>query len=437
MAYEFEGSPVNVTNLGSGNEAKEPTAIQYHTNRISCIYRKANLLYIQYSDDRGSTWESASQIIADTNAKEPCICRNYFDGWALVWAAYTDEGTYEIENWEIKFCQALSKTSLISDILEASIDKGIGMTANSLRAVISNEDNKYDFQKADSIWEGQLVFGNEVEFYAGLGDNLNKRFKGEIDVVNYKDVEGIIEISARSRASKLLDGKFGEKKTYSTSLTYKQAIEAVLQLAGFESDEYHIEDTAIVLSEEKIFDREQTLLTAIQELMDDMGWIIWEDEDGKIWIGTPTNYPTIIWNYIMNVNCFSVGRNLDRISIPSKVIVSNEDLNIEKEADLDPQDFGVLNSDSIEYISTREDDESNIQTIANARRDDLELKVFTIEILVPYNFYLQLRDKIQIQNTKIPKTNVGILIRVTETVGRKGLRSVSGMYSQLRIAVIS
>lgn len=437
MAYEFAGNAVNVTSLASGIEAVEPSAVQYHTNRINCIYRKANLLYIQYSDDRGLTWSVASQIVDDVNAKYPCICRNYFDGWALVWEAYTDEGSYEGEDWEIKFCQALAKTSIISDILDVSIDKGLDMTANSLRILISNEDNKYDFQVEDTVWEGQLVPGNEIEFFAGLGDNLNRRFKGEIDIVDYRDMDSTIEISARSRASKLLDSKLGEKKTYSTSLTYKETVNLLMQLAGFKLDEYHIEDTTVTLSEEKVFDREQTFYSAIEELMNDMGWILWEDEDGLMLIETPTNYPTVIWNYVINENCFSIGRNLDRMNIPYKVIVSNEDLNIEEESVLDPQSFAVLNPKIVEYISTKEDNKSNIQNIANARRNDLELKIFTEEVLVPYNFYLQLRDRVQIVNTKISKTNMGIIIRITETIGRTGLRSVSGMYSQIRIAVIS
>lgn len=250
-------------------------------------------------------------------------------------------------------------------------------------------------------------------------------------------MDSTIEISARSRASKLLDSKLGEKKTYSTSLTYKETVNLLMQLAGFKLDEYHIEDTTVTLSEEKVFDREQTFYSAIEELMNDMGWILWEDEDGLMLIETPTNYPTVIWNYVINENCFSIGRNLDRMNIPYKVIVSNEDLNIEEESVLDPQSFAVLNPKIVEYISTKEDNKSNIQNIANARRNDLELKIFTEEVLVPYNFYLQLRDRVQIVNTKISKTNMGIIIRITETIGRTGLRSVSGMYSQIRIAVIS
>ena len=440
MAYEFEGAAVNVTSLGTGIYAGEPTAVQYHTNRIVCIYRKGFLLYTQYSDDRGSTWTAAAQVVDDTNAKYPCICRNYNDGWALVWAAYTFEsslGHGATQDWEILFVQALAITSIISDLLEISVDKGADMIANHLKLSISQEDNEYDFQNVGTTWEGQLIPGNVVELFVGLGSNLNQRFKGVIDVVDYKDAQGIIEISARSRASILLDGKFNAKTQYKTSQTYQEVATAIFTLAGFETDEFHIESTSVTLAEEKVFDREETYLSGLQDIMDDMGWIIWEDEDGMIWVQTPTQYPSILWNYYLNVNCFSFTRNLDKINIPSSVIVANEDENIQKTSDIDPQDFAILNDSNIEYINTKEDNAANIQDIADARRDELELKLFIIDVLVPYNFYLQIRDRIQIHNTKLGISNIGVIIRAREVAGRKGLRNTEGLYSHLSVAVIS
>jgi len=440
MAYEFEDAPVNITGLGSGIFANEPTAVQYHTNRIVCIYRKGFLIYTQYSDDRGATWAAASQLVDDTNAKYPMLCRSYNDGWALVWAAYTNEsdaGYGATEDWEIKFTQALAITSIISDLLEINVDKGADMIANHLKIIINQEDNKYDFQNTGTIWEGQLIPGNSVELFVGLGNNLNQRFKGVIDVVDYKDAQGIIEISARSRASILLDGKFNAKTQYKTSQTYQEVATAIFTLAGFETDEFHIEGTAVTLAEEKIFDREETYLSGLRDIMDDMGWIIWEDEDGLMWIQTPTQYPSVLWNYYLNVNCFTFSRNLDKINIPSSVMVANEDENIQKTSDIDPQDFAILNDDNIEYINTKEDNAANIQAIADARRDELELKIFIIDVLVPYNFYLQLRDRIQIHNTKLGISNIGVIIRAREVAGRKGLRNTEGLYSHLSVAVIS
>ncbi len=440
MAYEFEDAPVNITGLGSGIHGNEPTAIQYHTNRIVCIYRKGFLLYTQYSDDRGSTWTAASQVVDDTNAKYPMLCRNYSDGWALVWAAYTNDsdlGHEGTQDWEIKFTQALATTSIILDLLDFSVDKGIDMVANQLKVSIAQEDGQYDFQKTGTLWEGQLIPGNEVTLYAGLGDNLNKRFRGTLDVVDYRDAEGTIEISARSRGNLLLDGKFNSKVQYATDQTYNQVANAIMVLAGFESGEYQIEATTTTLAEEKVFDREELFLSGIQDVMDDMGWIIWEDEDGVIWIQTPTTYPSVLWNYYLNQNCFAFSRNLDKLSIPSSVIVANEEASLQKTADIDPQDFAILNDAEIEYIDTKEDGEANIQAIADARRDELELKIFTIDILVPYNFYLQLRDRVQIHNTMLSISNVGVITRAREVAGRKGLRSTQGLYTHLSVAVIS
>ena len=440
MAYEFEDAPVNITSLGSGIDAAEPTAIQYHTNRIVCIYRKGFLLYTQYSDDRGLTWTAAAQAVDDDNAKYPSICRNYNDGWALAWAAYTNDsdlGLGTTVDWEVKFVQALSTTSIIADLLDVSVDKGVDMTANQLKVTIAQEDSQYDFQNPGTMWEGQLIPGNGIEFYAGLGDNLDKRFKGIIDVVDYRDAEGVIEISARSRANLLLDGKFNAKTQYKTSQTYQEVASAILVLAGFETDEFHIEGTLVTLAEEKVIDREESYLSGLQDVMDDMGWIIWEDEDGMIWIETPTEYPSVLWNYYLNVNCFSFSRNLDKINVPSSIVVSNEEANIQKSADIDPQDFVILNDDEIEYIETKEDDAANIQAIADARRDEVELKLFTIDVMVPYNFYLQLRDRVQIHNTPMSITNVGVVTRAREVIGRKGLRNTEGLYSHLSVAVIS
>jgi len=439
MAYAFEGNAVNMTNLASGNYAYEPTAAQRNNNRIICFYRKDTFVYLQYSDDRGDTWEDAAQILSDSNARTPDVCYNYNDGWALVWGTHTDEGTYEGEDWEIKFCQALAKTSIISDLLESTVEKGIDVTASGLRIIIANEDNAYDFQKKDTIWENQIVPGSEIEFYVGLGSNLNKRFKGEIDSAEYKDGEGIIEIVARGKAGILIDSKLVVKRTYSTSKTYKEVAEDLFKAAGFESDEYYVEDTTVTLAEEKIFDREETYYAAFQNICEDMGWIIWEDEDGKVWLTSPTNYPVSLWNYFLNINAFSWNRALDRLNVPYKVVIVNEDTGIEKEAIVDAQTFASLNQKAIDYQQTEEDDGNNVQQIANNIANDYELKLFTVDIIVPYNFYLQVRDRVTLYHTHLGTTyyNVGIVIRVTETFGRKGLSNPGGMFSNLTIAVIS
>jgi len=432
MAYQFEGAQVNITNLASGNEAKEPTAVQYHTNRINCIYRKASLLYIQYSDDRGLTWSSASQIIDDINAREPCICRNYYDGWALAWNAYTDEGSYEGEDWEIKFCQALPSISVVKDIISANVDKGIDMIANGARVTISNRNFEFDFQRADSLWEKRIIPGSKIELFMGLGENLDKRFCGYIDNVKYDDNQTQISISARGMAGVAIDKKIGEKKVYGTDKNYKQVFIDLLTSCGFSSDEYYIEDISVNLAEEKVFNREDTYMSAIQKVCDDIGWIIWEDEDGKIFIGSPSNYPVVVWNYFLNVNCFSLSRNIDKTGIPYKVVVTNEELGIEKEAIVENHGWITVDQNIIEYFTTEEDDPSNIQQAANDIASDLSLKIFTIDIMVPLNFYIQVRDRVKIFQTEISPvvTNEGIVIKVSESVGQ------DGMFSRLTVAVV-
>ena len=433
MAYQFAGNPVNITNLATGYYTYEPTAVQYHTNRIVCIYRKDSKLYLQYSDDRGDTWSSPSQVVDDVNAKFPCLCRNYLDGWALVWEAYTDEGSYPGLDWEIKFTMALFRTSIISKLLSANVDKGIDMAANGMKAAVAQEDNEFDFQVEGTIWEGQMSSGKEIELYLGLGDNLDRRFCGFIDTVRYRDSQGTIELSCRGRPSLLIDSKIGEKVTFGTGLTYKEVVVNLLSLAGLTSGEYYVEDTSVTLAEEKIFDRQDSYQSAIDRICDDIGWIVWEDEDGVIYVQSPTNYPVNLWNYFLNINCFSFDRTLDRMGVPSKVVVSNEGEGIEKSADISAHGWITLDTGRINYLATREDDPDVIQDIADKVAGDLSLKIFTIDLLVPLNFYIQVRDRVTVLNTGFdpPVSNTGIVIKVAENIDKKG------MYSRLTVAMIS
>ena len=433
MAYQFEAAPINVTSLGTGYYAGQPTAVQYHTNRIVCVYRKDNILYLQYSDDRGDTWSSPSQVVDDSNGKFPCICRNYLDGWALLWAAYTDEGSYPGQDWEIKFAMALFRTSIISKLISASVDKGIDMAANGMKAVVAQEGHEFDFQVSGTIWEGQMSSGKEIELYLGLGDNLDRRFKGYIDTVRYRDGQGTIELSCRGKPSILIDRKIGEKLTYSASLTYKEVVVNLLTLSGLTPGEYYVEDTAVTLAEEKIFDRQDSYQSAVKAISDDIGWIVWEDEDGIIYVQSPTNYPVNLWNYFLNVNCFSFDRTLDRMGVPARVVVSNENVGIEKSSEIETHGWITLDEDRINYLATREDDPDIIQDIADKVAGDLSLEIFTIDLLTPLNFYIQVRDRVTVFNTGFDPvvSNTGIVIKVAENIDSKG------MYSRLTVAMIS
>ena len=266
MAYQFAGDAVNITNLATGYYTYEPTAVQYHTNRIVCIYRKDSRLYLQHSDDRGDSWSDPSQVVNDANARFGCLCRNYLDGWALVWEAYTDQGSYPDLDWEIKFCMALFRTSIISKLISASVDKGIDMAANGLKAVVAQEDNEFDFQVEGTIWEGQMSSGRQIELYLGLGDNLDRRFRGFIGTVRYRDGQGTIELSCRGRPSILIDSKIGEKVTFGESMTYKEVVASLLTLAGLKEEEFYVEDTTVTLAEEKVFDRQDSYQSAIDRI---------------------------------------------------------------------------------------------------------------------------------------------------------------------------
>ena len=424
------GDATNITNLSSGNTAFEPTAVQYHTNRINCIYRKNGILYIQYSDDRGLTWNNSSQIVSDLDTKEPCICRNYKDGWALVWSAYTDEGISG-SDWEIKFCQALAKVSIIDKLISAGVEKGIDMAANGFRCSIAQEGFEYDFQNQDSIWEGLLIPGNQIEFFAGLGGNLDRRFKGKIDSIQYNDAQQQISISARGMPHKIIDRCLGVKKTYSTLYTYTQAISDLFELAGFRTTEYRVQATTLKLSEEVVFDRNETYSGAIKKLCDNIGWIIWEDEDGIILVGSPSNYPANVWHYYFDQNCFSFSRSIDSSGIPSRVVVSNE-AGIEKYADVETHGWINIDPSIISYLTTDETDEDAIQEMADSVASDLSLKIFTIDIAVPLNFYIQVRDRINIYQTFFNPmvVNTGIIIKVSESIDS------NGMHSRLTVAVI-
>ena len=275
--------------------------------------------------------------------------------------------------------------------------------------------------------------GKEVELFLGLGGNLDRRFRGFIDTVRYRDGQGTIELSCRGRPSLLIDSKIGEKVTFSESMTYKEVVVNLLTLAGLTSGEYYVEDTAVTLAEEKVFDRQDSYQSAIDRICDDIGWIVWEDEDGIIYVQSPTNYPVNLWNYFLDVNCFSFDRTLDRMGIPAKVIVSNEGEGIEKSAGIDAHSWITLDEKRINYLATREDDPDVIQDIADKVAGDLSLKIFTIDLLVPLNFYIQVRDRVTVFNTVFdpPVSNTGIVIKVAENIDKKG------MYSRLTVAMIS
>jgi hypothetical protein len=433
VAYQFAGDAVNVTSLATGYYTYEPTAVQYHTNRIVCIYRKDSKLYLQYSDDRGNTWSDPSQVVDDANARFACLCRNYLDGWALVWEAYTDDGSYSGLDWEIKFTRALFRTSILSKLISAGVDKGIDMAANGLKAVIAQEGHEFDFQVSGTMWENQMSSGKEIELYLGLGDNLDRRFKGFIDTVSYRDGQGTIDLSCRGRPSLLIDRKIGEKMTFSASLTYKEVIVSLLSLAGLTSAEYYVEDASVTLAEEKVFDRQDSYQSAIDRICDDIGWIVWEDEDGIIYVKSPTNYPVNLWNYFLNINCFSFDRTLDRMGVPARVVVSNENVSIEKSSEIETHGWITLDEGRTNYLATREDDPDIIQDIADKVAGDLSLKIFTIDLLVPLNFYIQVRDRLTVFNTGFDPvvSNTGIVIKVAENIDSKG------MYSRLTVAMIS
>ena len=420
------GDEVNITNLSSGYSALEPSAIQYHTNRINCIYRKGALLYIQYSDDRGLTWNGASQIVADTNAKEPCICKNYKDGWALVWSAYTDEG-YSGPDWEIKFTEALSKMSIIDDLVSASISKGIDMSANGLNISIAQENSKYDFQR-ESIWQGQLNPGSVIELYIGLGGNLDRRFSGYIDNIKYDDLKDVLSISARGKPAILIDNKLGERLSYGTDKTYSQIITDILR-KKLTDMEFFVEDTLIKPAEEVIIERDKTYMSVITELAKNLGWIVYEDEDGKIYVQSPVNLQANSWNYYRNVNCFTLKRNIDRGNIPYKVVVYNEEAGIEKFAIVNSHNWITLDVNNIEYVSTDDTDPESIQDTADSIAEDYSLKIFTIDIMVPLNFYVQIRDLVTIFNENLGVSNRGIIIKITENLG-------ASLTSTLTLAVI-
>ncbi|MDD5435346.1 MAG: hypothetical protein PH343_07955 [Nitrospira sp.] len=428
MAYQFEGDQVNITSLASGYNAATPAAIQYHSNRITCIYEKGSLLYVQYSDDRGLTWSGASQIVNDTNAKEPCICRNYFDGWALVWNAYTDEGSFGGFDWEIKFTQALAKMSIVEDIVSASISKGIDMNANGLNVSIAQEKSKYDFQRK-SIWQGQLNPGSAIELFIGLGEYLDRRFKGYIDNVKYDDLKDVLSISARGRPAILIDNKLGQRLSYGTNKTYKQIIIDLITKAGLEDRDFYVEDTSVKPSEERIFERDKTYMNAINELAGDLGWIIYEDEDGKIYVRSPQNSQVNSWNYFRNVNCFTLKRNIDKSGIPYKVVVFNEEAGIEKSAIVNTHNWIALDENNIEYLSSDDTNPASIQATANNIAEDYALKIFTIDIMVPLNFYIQIRDRVTVFNENLSVSNKGIVINITENLGKS-------LTSTLTLAVI-
>ena len=76
---------------------------------------------------------------------------------------------------------------------------------------------------------------------------------------------------------------------------------------------------------------------------------------------------------------------------------------------------------------------SNKQDIADKVAGDMSLKIFTIDLLVPLNFYIQVRDRVTVFNTGFdpPVSNTGIIIKVAENIDSKG------MYSRLTVAMIS
>ena len=105
--------------------------------------------------------------------------------------------------------------------------------------MVAQEDNEFDFQVEGTIWEGQMSSGRQIELYLGLGDNLDRRFRGFIDTVRYRDGQGTIELSCRGRPSLLIDRRIGEKVTFGESMTYKEVVASLLTLAGLSEEESH------------------------------------------------------------------------------------------------------------------------------------------------------------------------------------------------------
>ncbi|MCB5258794.1 MAG: hypothetical protein LHW47_06520, partial [Candidatus Cloacimonetes bacterium] len=114
---------------------------------------------------------------------------------------------------------------------------------------------------------------------------------------------------------------------------------------------------------------------------------------------------------------------------PYKVVVYNEEAGIEKSAIVNSHNWITLDVNNIEYVSTDDTDPESIQDTADSIAEDYSLKIFTIDIMVPLNFYVQIRDLVTIFNENLGVSNRGIIIKITENLG-------ASLTSTLTLAVI-
>lgn len=398
--------PAFPVRLTSGASDNHPTAAETGRGLIACVWERSGEMWRSYSLDRGLTWAAPQKFANQTPIYTPRARYNNRDGFALVWGNPATERDIWFEE--------INEVMGISDhVVDMHITRSQDSTSKSATITLINPNKLYDPEVPNSKWSGVFYPGSKIKINLGFGGENKTRFLGYIDRVNVYDSYNVMNIECRGQFKQLLDQHL-KVNTYYTNKKCSAIVAELAIKAGIPAEQVVVQDSDILWTGK--WNRQTSYQEAIDEMIEMLGYILFEPDEGGLVARYPSATTTAQWFYEEELNMFSRAREWDDDDVFNSVVVFrdpvlNKDGSVKTPGleveELVPTEFLVPGgkTDFIK-IDSPVFTEAQARSIARNRALQIAREGSLIEIATPLNVALELTDVINIRRKSIAQSGV-------------------------------